>query len=173
MSKFPVVFLDIDGVLNTSKNYYEWDSAMMASGKRVSFHIAPDDAFVELLFDKQLVQNFNVIIKKTDAKIVVSSSWRNLYQDFQVLVGILKRVGIEGEIIDRTPSYGRIGGRGERGDEVAAWRNDNGHSGPFVCVDDDGDFHAVKKHLVQTDGRKGVTEEDAEAAVKVMTKGKR
>ena len=175
MSRFPVVFLDIDGVLNTSKNYYEWDRAMRESGKRVSFHVAPDDSFVELLFDRQLVQNFNKITRVTDAKIVVSSTWRNLYQDLQVLVGILKRVGIEGEVIGKTPSYGRIGngGRGERGDEVAAWREDNGHSGPFVCIDDDADFQAVKKHLVQTNGREGVTEEDADMAVKVLKKGSR
>ena len=162
----PIVFLDIDGVLNTSKNYEEWEEAMRESGKAVTFASSPDDSLVHLLFDPALVNRLNTLTEDTGAEIVVSSSWRNLYSDFDDLVSVLRSVGVLAPIIDRTLSRGF--GRGERGDQVAEWIRENEFEGPFVCLDDGDDFEAVWDNFVHVNPSKGLTLDDVYRAYKIL-----
>jgi hypothetical protein len=97
-----VVFVDIDGVLNTSDDYEKWG----ASNPKA---FGPDDEAIELLFNPQLIARLNRITENTSAKIVVSSSWRLHYSGrigapaFEDLRGLLKRVGVKAQIIGATP----------------------------------------------------------------------
>ena len=59
-----VIFLDIDGVLNTSQTFIEIDNEFIKTGKR---RIEIDLDRVELLKE---------IVDATGAVIVLSSSWR-------------------------------------------------------------------------------------------------
>ena len=63
---YPIIFLDFDGVLNTEKYYCELKSKGLPS----------DDKYGQL-FDPEAVANLRKIIDATDARIVVSSSWRD------------------------------------------------------------------------------------------------
>lgn len=62
-----VVFLDVDGVLNTSKTYERVHRLFNNTGKKV---LDVDDFRLEYL---------KKIIDETDSKIVLSSSWRRFF----------------------------------------------------------------------------------------------
>ena len=61
----PVIFLDFDGVLNTEQ-YQAW---LAIEGKPKKDAWGP-------LFDPRAVANLQKIVEATDARIVISSSWR-------------------------------------------------------------------------------------------------
>lgn len=167
-----VVFLDIDGVLNTGKNYSEYLAAMSESEKRVGLR-RPLQLHVELLFDKDNVGALNAIIEQTHAKIVVSSSWRCYYDGkganppFEKLVDTLKRVGVGGEIIGKTPSLlpPKMSMSVYRGNEIQAWLDGHKRVSKFVILDDDNDMVHLTPALVKTDGGLGLTLRDASRAI--------
>lgn len=80
------------------------------------------------LFDPEAVQNLEDIIDATDAKIIITSTWR-LDGDMQAL---WSNRNLAGEVIGSTPALPRekaIGKLkvyyGHRGIEVEAWLQDN------------------------------------------------
>ena len=73
-----VVFLDVDGVLNTAKTFERVYNSFKNSGKR------------ELEIDSFRLEYLKKITDETDAKIVLSSTWRRFFQK------------IDGKIIPRS-----------------------------------------------------------------------
>jgi hypothetical protein len=91
-----IIFLDFDGVLNHELWY-----------KKRFETINKDDVstnYPYYEFDPESVNNLNIIIKETDAKVVVSSTWR-IGKTVEQLQDMLNVVGFKGEIIDTTPSF--------------------------------------------------------------------
>ena len=80
-----VIFLDIDGVLQpyASKNRFEIDRKVLR--ERLSKELNTDYTIYNEYdvaacyadWDKEAVERIKKIIKKTDAKIVISSDWRS------------------------------------------------------------------------------------------------
>ena len=68
------IFLDFDGVINTLK------------GK----------------FDKNAVTNLRRLLERTDAKVVISSTWR--LQGMEYIQQLWQEYQLPGEVIDLTPS---------------------------------------------------------------------
>jgi hypothetical protein len=95
-----VIFLDFDGVLN-SENWYRRRFNEIDRENLVGNY-----PFYE--FDPLSIEQLNRIIKETDAKVVVSSTWR-IGKRLVDLQNILNTVGFIGEIIDVTP---HISGKG-------------------------------------------------------------
>ena len=75
VTKMKIIFLDIDGVLNTISNW----------GSRP----------IEKRFSPGCVAALNKITEHTGAKIVISSSWKNI-MGYQELSDLLHSVGIKG-----------------------------------------------------------------------------
>jgi len=123
-----VIFLDIDGVLNNPK---QW-------GNR----------FLDLRFDEECVNQFNRIVEATNAKIVLSTSWRKLYK-YDILTKVLKDVGVRGEFIGITPALHSL--HSQRGDEINEWIKYYGRKNidSFVVLDDDSDMDKVLGHFVK------------------------
>lgn len=139
-----IIFLDIDGVLNNSSCW----------GNR------PDTN----KFDQNCIYAFNKIIDKTNAKIVISSTWRLLY-DFDELVYLLKSVGVKGDIIGQTLLIKLS--TAMRGDEIWAWLFDNKRlKDSFIILDDNTDMRSVMAHLVQCNPCIGLTKELADIAIR-------
>ena len=63
-----IIFLDVDGVLNTSKTFERVYNIFKNTGKK------------ELEIDLFRLQYLKTIIDQTDAKIVLSSTWRRFFQ---------------------------------------------------------------------------------------------
>jgi hypothetical protein len=92
-----IIFLDIDGVLNSEKayrsgecNYTKWNWENGTEDHHQSF----------CSWSKELL---NKLIEETDAKIVISSTWRSSGIEFMRKVWELE--GMHGEIIGITPNF--------------------------------------------------------------------
>ena len=138
-----VIFLDIDGVLNSS------ETQIRLKTKRLGI-------------DPFLVGRFVRILKETGAKVVLSSTWRlwSYWRD------VMKENGLPvDEFLGATPYLAQR----PRGEEIHRWLKD--HTGPKVekyCVlDDERDF-LMGQQLFQTTWKKGLTDEIADRVIKYL-----
>lgn len=109
-----VIFLDVDGVLN-SNDYIDEAKRLNKEG-------------IERYVDVEKIKLLNKAIKETGAKIVLTSSWR-LGIDMSNLRELLARYGIW---IDATPFINH-----ERGLEIKQWMVEHPGTDDFVILDDE------------------------------------
>jgi len=114
-NKVNIIFLDVDGVLNTSFS--------MLAGPSV-------------LLDPNAVQNLNKILLVTDTRIVLSTMWRLSSANRSLLKNELYRLGVNTKlIIDQTPDFSSHGLRRE--DEIKWWVTKYNHLiRNWVAIDD-------------------------------------
>lgn len=154
------IFLDLDGVLNSNLYYCE-----KHHNERYAEAMAQYPAELALgvsMIDPVAVDNLNKILDATDAKIVVSSSWRH----DPYLPDIFKAVGIKASIFDVTPyTKSRI-----RGEEVQAWLDKQTEPYTYVILDDDSDMlESQLPYFVQTNWmERGLSSDNAEQAIKIL-----
>ena len=138
-----IVFLDIDGVLNSRS--MEKDDVVLLDGWRLS---------------RRKINILNSFTKITESKIVLSSVWR----DFEDIDNKLKDCGLEAEIIGHTPHGGRMS---VRGNEIHQWLKDNEkilgttyyYFHNYVIFDDDSDMLLwQKENFFACDNSVGITE---------------
>jgi hypothetical protein len=114
-----VIFLDIDGVLRTDKSDRFWSKVL-------------NQDIPTSIFDRKLsptsIKILNEIILITDAKVVITSMWRTVY-DLDKLKSIFKDSGFKGEIVGETNQFGY------RGEEIQEWLDTN-YINKYVVVDD-------------------------------------
>lgn len=143
-----VLFLDIDGVLNSHQSIRaNFRNGMKGSGR-------------DMPWCPIACSNLDEIMARIrDLNIVVSSSWRigrTLYE----LKADLRGSGIDPHrIIGMTPVLRRIDA--VRGDEIQRYMDDRVYRGwekvtEFVIVDDNSDMGHLLPKLVQTDTRMGL-----------------
>lgn len=160
MDKF--IFLDIDGVLNTA-NYQTWRQLL---GKDIS------DLHGHL-FAPSPVRNLRRLIKWTNAKIVLSSSWR--MDGLETMRQMWNERNMPGDIYDITPYVNaREYPVGTRGVEIKKWLNEKGGEGyAFVIIDDIDDFlPEQKQNIVMTNFRRGLTLIKLLTALRILNKTK-
>lgn len=132
-----VIFLDIDGVLVTEvfiTACYEISSNLY----NVDYNkIMRDDYGMK--FDPLACRVLEHIIKETDAKIVISSTWR-----MSGIIGIQEMWEYRkmfGEIIDITPNFMyKTGSTLQRGAEIKEWLNHHPEVTNYCIIDDDSDM---------------------------------
>lgn len=121
-----IIFLDIDGVLNVIEQGYDKYGA---------------------IFHSNFIDNLRKIIKETDAKIIISSSWKG--SGLQFLLDMWKDRNYPGEIIGITPfcsdliNLGLFQHHDEvcRGDEIQYFLdNTKLQISQYVIIDDDDDM---------------------------------
>ncbi len=153
----PLLFLDIDGVLNSYGSRFE-------SGQTP--------------LDPANIACFNRIVAATGADIVVTSTWR-YFTPFEELRGYFAEAGILGEIVDVAPDL--IAGLGTeaarlvtRGQEIHAWFKERGELDPcapedvFVILDDRTDLEPYLDRLVLTTIERGLTDAEADRAIELL-----
>lgn len=158
-----IIFLDLDGVLNSQKTFMENHEYHMFFCKYQSegFDDIVKNRMLEIDFDK--VYMLIDICNLTGAKIVVSSSWRRLY-DYPLIEEKLVFLGLP--IVGVTPF---IDGH-RRGDEIRKYLEEN-EVDDFVILDDDrfSDFNELENYLIKTSFYDdGLTEEIASDVVRVL-----
>ena len=154
MAERRIIFLDVDGVLNSALVYGNLGPGL----ERI---------------DPDAVQRVNVITDATGAKVVISSSWRVLHPFADLLMALSKK-GMTAPVVGVTPDLSSTEGelvyRGRpRGDEIKAWLD--AVSPPvtsFVILDDDDDMEPHMDHLVQTSFDDGLQDEHVERAIKML-----
>lgn len=139
----PILFLDVDGVLNSNSSGLEHDKCMLL--KR--------------------------IVDESGCKVVISSTWRTFSSGRRKLIRLAEDIGME--IISWTPDLRSrsLMSNAVRGDEIQAWLNGHPEVERFVILDDDDDMAHLKDHLVQTWFENGLTEEKANEAIYKLRHG--
>ena len=148
-----VLFLDIDGVLNSTRLMLNLKDA----GIDFRHYIHMDPLSMSVL---------NRILKESGAKVVISSSWRIAYP-LSFIRSVMEQNGFVGEVIDCTPkghNFGRV-----RGDEIAHWLKQHPEVTHFAIVDDDSDMSHLMHKLVQTRHATGLLEEHFAPLMKHLT----
>ena len=163
-----IIFLDIDGVISTQKSNYR--------------------------LDKDACDLLGKIIDATDAKIVISSSWRkntvedtkNYFTTIGHLVPFLfpyadRIIGVTIRAYAYVIQGVHLGI--PRGVEIKQWidthiHSDNGKDWDkkevgvdfnYVILDDDSDMLLEQaEHFIKTDAYLGLSEEDVERAIKIL-----
>ncbi|HTP25013.1 MAG TPA: HAD domain-containing protein [Anaeromyxobacteraceae bacterium] len=156
-----VLFLDIDGVLN-SHDWYSRDDR-------------PDGKLGH--FDPSLVCRVQEIADRAGAAVVISSAWRQ-FHPLKVLEQVLCSTGLRAPIVGQTPIIegGEFDGL-VRANEIARWLELNRtearlHGAKpvqrFVILDDLDDFGALAPWHVCTSFEDGLTSECVERAVALL-----
>ena len=152
-----IVFLDFDGVLNSE----DW-SATAADAPEGEGYWGPSS------LDERAVRRLNGLVAP-GVHFVVSSTWRQVH-DREALESLLKSKGFSGTILDVTPRMHRTpdGFLPVRGHEIQAWLDTHAVRA-FVTLDDDSDMAHLLPHLVQTDPKLGLRDEDVARAREMLT----
>lgn len=165
-----IIFLDIDGVLNSSNWLQErkledperlagWDDLSRAARREVES------------IDPNAVALLNRIIYDTGALVVISSSWRNSVP-LTVIDEVLCFRGFKGHIIGATPQLLRHSSGGlviseTRGREIDEWLNVVEGVDSFVILDDCDDMEP-EQPLVLTNPLVGLEEHDVDLATEIL-----
>ena len=150
-----ILFLDIDGVLNSG--------AFIATKKLEQSLVPSKDSWWQEMLDPNAIDLLNRLLRRTEAKVVVSSSWRHALE-VEDLRRILGGVGFKGEVIGMTPKRGGLC----RGDRIKLWLDSVDDIESFVILDDDDDMGGFDERLVLTDGDFGLRPKDCEAAEQIL-----
>ena len=154
-----IIFLDIDGVLNST-----------AYMKR--FCVCGDGYFTDVV-DPNIVKLFTEFLDKhEDIKLVITSSWR--YDSVQETIKFFETTGlreINDYIVGVTPRLLYVCGRGDEikwfinhinSDVIGDFVNDDFEIDHYVIVDDE-TFDILdeqKQHLIHVDNNTGLTEDN-------------
>lgn len=143
-----VIFLEIDGVLNTTKDLLSYGSP---------------------LINQNLVQILKEIVNKTKAKIVLSSSWRLDRESREIVKSALSKKRLK--FISCTPCLKPKKHQSwvNRCDEINHWLNSRGKINKFAIIDEN--FHAglgFENNFFKTDEETGLTKDLAESIIKLL-----
>ena len=146
-----VIFLDIDGVLNSIQQCIGWGQ----------------DAYNYVGLNKTGIRLLKKLVELTNSKIVISSTWR--YDGKEMIEGALAAHGWEHIrlykiIIDVTPDLAMW-----RGKEIQDWLGRHPKVTDYVILDDDSDMLPEQMdHFVNTDGMIGFTIYDMVKAAEIL-----
>lgn len=163
MSKEVIIFLDIDGVLQV--DYGEKDE-------------------FGHLFKQSYVENLDFIIEKTNAKIVISSSWGD--SGMTVIQELWKKRNLPGIVIGIIPDVKSVAEKTglefyelvDRGHQIQQYINDNKISNYCIIDDFDDVLESQKHRFVKTsennhpDATKGygLTKNCSKKVIEILTK---
>lgn len=138
------IFLDIDGVLNTQ------------------------DSWIKLYqINKELVKNLALIVEKTNAKIILTSSWRKGWDENNPTPQIIRLKEIFSEynikILDVTPV---LNGR-KRDDEIKRYLYFNPYDN-YIVIDDDKNEFKDLSNVYLVNAKVGLTSKDAKQIIKIL-----
>lgn len=148
-----VIFLDVDYVLNSIRKLKE---VYEMTGKPHSGKDFP--------FDETCMKNLKYIVEQTNASIVVTSNWRKYEDHKERLLEELEKYNLSSKVIGYTPDFGN------RVLEIKEYLEILGENINFIILDDYAYMEDLVDYLVSTNAYTGLTEEDAQIAVKKLNK---
>ena len=167
MSK--VIFLDIDGVLNTERQHNRCVEAGLAYVDNFGY-----------AFDPVSVANLKKIVDEAGADIVISSSWK--FWGLSTMQKLWVNRELPGKLIDVTPNnvsdemllsvdLDLMELPAGKGSEIKEWLETKGQQVThYAILDDFPDMLPEQQsHFVQTDPIIGVTVEDANEIIRILT----
>ncbi len=170
-----LIFLDIDGVMN-SEEYKTRVPPRRKCGWRTQWM---QDA--EQLLDDRACARLQMILERTGASVVISSSQRKNFA-LPKLMRMFKYRGLllANRIIGATPSLEKTDEerftRVHRGREIQTWLEnadfcvgvEKDRCDDILIIDDDDDMGDWRPRLYQTDRNTGLTDGNAEACITML-----
>lgn len=165
------IFLDFDGVLNTGKYHRH----LRELGKEWCDDYGP-------LFDPEAVANLQIVLDAVpDALLVISSSWK--MDGRRRIHNMWRNRSLPGAIHSFTPDFvydyenvdlstpESIAAICGKGGEIRSWFMDNAPKGCRYVIFDDTTLFLEEQlpHLIKTDPELGITEENAQRAIELLT----
>lgn len=169
----PLIFLDVDGVLNSTRTACAFDGYGFPPAND-----ATDLMRSDLRLDPVAVGLVRRLVESVGASIVISSTWR-LGSTPEVFRRIFKAYGwANAPVIDMTPNLAFVApserkgdpfDRKQRGEEVRAWLEENrpDRLPPYVILDDFTDFYDDQP-LVLTNPDIGLSFKDYQQALGIL-----
>lgn len=157
---FPVIFLDIDGVLNSDSHDYLGEN------------------WPECCYDPNMCAKLRYVLDQTGAKIVLSSTWREEDYLWQRMPVIFAEWGVGHAPIDKTTSDNLVLPRKlsdytwserNRAAQILKWVDENKPT-TWIAIDDLA-LTLPDEHFVRTHPNMGLTKEKAQEALDKLTKG--
>ena len=151
-----LIFLDIDGVINSISNLI-----------RVYNETHKSHSCYNYPFDPNCLQNLKKLVIETKSSLVISSSWRHSPKGKEKLLDALKEYDLDQLVIGYTPSLGS-----SRGEEIKDFLRsfESSDTTNFVILDDDTDMDDLLPYLVKTNMRVGLTEENVRQAISILNR---
>lgn len=157
-----VVFLDIDGVVNTFQIYKEPPSHIPESQLRLhdGYYVDMCNTSSLRVSNIQAVTYLDKMCHEFNLKIVISSTWRCNFEKVKQSLynsGLSKDI----EIIGKTGPHEET-----RGLEICRWLDEHGKEiDDFIILDDDSDMFPLHKHLIKTNTYAGITIETYQSVI--------
>jgi len=163
-----VLFLDIDGVLNTERWHDRCVEAVVAYADNFGYE-----------FDPEAVEGLRRIVDETGADIVISSSWK--FWGLSTMQKLWASRDLPGKVIDVTPNnvsdemllsidLDRMMLPAGKGSEIKEWLTANGNPDSYAILDDMDDMLPEQQsRFVQIDPSVGITREDADRVITILT----
>lgn len=159
-----VIFLDIDGVLNSQEYYHHIYNIYKETGKHVSHHFV-DETPLNLLIN---------YLNSSSTKLVISSSWKYSNNPEETIkqfdsydpecINIAK---LNKFIIGCTPRIYKEGSC--RGTEIKWWLDNHPEINKYVIIDDDSDM--LSEHLpyfIKTQNKYGLKQCHIDKIIKIL-----
>jgi hypothetical protein len=155
----PLLFLDIDGVLNSVQFYV----------KHKKLHAARGQGLYSM--DPACVNRVEQICDEARCDIVIMSTWRRIHSISDIArYFMLTGYGKVPPIVGATPVLSSLRHEQQRGSEVDAYlftKMPISYVGKFVCLDDHHGFYSHQP-FVFIDSETGLTDQDVEKAVLLL-----
>jgi hypothetical protein len=177
MDGINVVFLDLDFVLNNTSFLQAAHKEVFGDKPRA---VRADDhkKLCQANIDPKAVSLLNDLLEKSEAKVVIHSSWKENWTMTEILV-FLQNKGFKGEVIGMTQSLpenmkGCVDRR--RAFEIANWLVESEKTmtvKSMVILDDEEIGLGFDECQVRTDPINGLTQFDVDKAVKILAEENR
>lgn len=148
-----IIFLDIDGVLNSVNKLIE-----------IYHQTKKPHSGYQYPFDEKCLRNLQILVQETDAQIVVTSTWRKDEEGKETLQSALKEYGLDKRVIGYTPVLFNQ----KRGKEIQEYLSQLESRPHFVILDDDLDMEELLPFLVKTNIQTGLTHKNAREAIEIL-----
>ena len=139
-----IIFLDVDGVLNSTNKLKE---VYNKTNK-------PHSGF-DYPFDEKCLENLKLLVKLTDSKLVITSSWRKSEQGKKSLLNMLEKYDLKKDVIGFTPILYK-----KRGKEIEEYLSTLSCKPNFIILDDNTDMGDLLPYLIKTNNQFGLTKEN-------------
>lgn len=128
-----------------------------------------------MLFDPLCMRQLRKLVRRSGARIVLCSSWRDAFgmpdpESRELVETLYRRLARNGtplcDAVPRLPS-------GDKGEEIASWLEDH-PCGRFVILDDHDCFSpasGVREYWIPIRGDRGLTGREARLAIRLLAEG--
>ena len=149
-----IIFLDVDGVLNSIKGL-----------NQTYFQTKRPYSGYDYPFDVRCIYNLKRLVNETNAYIVIISTWGKDKIGRDILLAELKKYGLDTRIIGYTTDLKK-----SKEEEIKAFLEILNEDINYIIIDDELTTSDLNKFLIKTDFRRGLTEEDTENGIKKLLK---